>query len=226
MIFKNRTDAGKALASRLSEFANRADTLLLALPRGGVPVAAEIARKLHMAMDVFIVRKLGAPEQEELAMGAIASGGIRVINPGIVRSLGVSQRVIDEIASQEQIELERRERSYRPNSQPHAITGMNVILVDDGLATGASMRAAIRAVKTKKPKHVYIAVPVGEIDVVKDLRKDVDDIFCAETPTPFKGVGQWYDDFAQTTDDEVKSLLSINFCAPYSIPSLENYFHH
>ncbi|CAN5541892.1 phosphoribosyltransferase [soil metagenome] len=209
MLYQDRTHAGKVLAAELNQFANRTDVLILALPRGGVPVAFEIAQRLNLPLDVFIVRKLGVPGQEELAMGAIASGGARVINYHVVKALKISDTVIDRVAEREAHELERRELSYRSNRKPHALAAMEVILVDDGLATGASMKAAVRAVKLLKAKKIYVAVPVAEREVALEFRAEVDQIFCAETPSPFQGVGQWYKDFSQTSDEEVTELLSL-----------------
>ncbi|MBS2002242.1 MAG: phosphoribosyltransferase [Candidatus Obscuribacterales bacterium] len=219
MIYEDRKEAGKLLADLLSEFANRSDLVVLALPRGGVPVAAEIAKRLNAPLDVFIVRKLGVPGQEELAMGAIASGGARVINDGIVKTLRITQSTIDEVAAHEQLELERRERLYRAGKSPHQLNGMQVILVDDGLATGASMRAAMRAVKTLKPAKVYVAVPVAEAETKSEFLREVDGIYCTQTPSPFRGVGQWYKDFDQTSDAEVAQLLAgADITAPYAKP--------
>lgn len=206
-FFNDRTDAGRRLAKRLSEYANRDDVLILALPRGGVPVAFEVAKELNVKMDVFIVRKLGVPGNEELAMGAIASDNIRVLNEDVVRSFQIPQRVIDEASAKELKELERRERIYRGNRPKPNISGSTVILIDDGLATGATMRAAAAAVKSKNPAKVVIAVPVAAPDTCSDFRDEVDEIVCVATPEPFYGVGAWYEDFSQTTDKEVCDLL-------------------
>ena len=220
MLYQDRTHAGKVLAAELSQFANRTDVLILALPRGGVPVAFEIAQKLNLPLDVFIVRKLGVPGQEELAMGAIASGGARVINYGVVKALKISDSAINEVAKREALELERRELSYRSNRRPHALDAMEVILVDDGLATGASMKAAVRAVKMLNAKKIYVAVPVAEREVALEIRAEVDQMFCAETPSPFQGVGQWYKNFSQTSDEEVTELLSLaDRKAPQAMPA-------
>jgi putative phosphoribosyl transferase len=205
--FNDRTDAGKRLAERLSEYANREDVLILALPRGGVPVAFEVAKELNVKMDVFIVRKLGVPGNEELAMGAIASGNIRVLNEDVVRSFRIPQKVIDEATANELRELERRERIYRGNRPAPKISGMTVILIDDGLATGATMRAAVAAVKSQNPAKVIITVPVAAPDTCSAFRKEVDEVICVATPEPFYGVGAWYEDFSQTTDKEVIELL-------------------
>lgn len=206
-LFNDRIDAGRRLAKRLSEYSNRPDVLILALPRGGVPVAFEVAKTLNVKMDVFIVRKLGVPENEELAMGAIASDNIRVLNEDVIRSFQIPQRVIDEVAANELKELERRERLYRGDRPKPNISGSIVILIDDGLATGATMRAAVAAVKTKSPTKVVIAVPTAAPDTCSAFGKEVDEIICVATPEPFYGVGTWYEDFSQTTDKEVCELL-------------------
>lgn len=220
MLFQDRTQAGMVLAAELQQFANRRDVLILALPRGGVPVAFQIAKKLNLPLDVFIVRKLGVPGQEELAMGAIASGGARVINYGVIKALKIPDSVIDEVAKREELELERREMSYRANRQPHTLENMEVILVDDGLATGASMKAAVSAVKMLKAKKIYVAVPVAERETATEFRFAVDQIFCPETPSTFRGVGQWYKDFSQTTDEEVTEYLDrAGQFAPHTVPS-------
>ncbi len=219
MLYQDRTHAGKVLAAELDQFANRAGVLVLALPRGGVPVAYEIAKQLNLPLDVFIVRKLGVPGQEELAMGAIASGGARVMNHGVVQALKIAESVIDEVVEREEIELERRELSYRSNRKPHALDAMEVILVDDGLATGASMKAAVSAVKMLNAKKIYVAVPVAERETALEFSDEVDQIFCAQTPSPFRGVGQWYKDFRQTSDEEVTEYLGLaESMAPYKVP--------
>jgi putative phosphoribosyl transferase len=206
-FFKNRVDAGKKLAKELSKYANRSDVLILALPRGGVPVAFEVAKKLNVKMDVFIVRKLGVPGNEELAMGAIASDNIIVLNEDVVRSFHISKQVIDSVAAKELRELERRERTYRGNRPKLNIGDSTVILIDDGLATGATMRAAAAAVKTKNPAKTVIAVPTGAPDTCSYFEEQVDEVICVTTPEPFYGVGAWYEDFGQTTDEEVCELL-------------------
>jgi putative phosphoribosyl transferase len=206
-FFNDRTDAGKRLSERLFEYANREDVLILALPRGGVPVAFEVAKELNLKMDIFIVRKLGVPGNEELAMGAIASGNIRVLNEDVIRSFRIPQKAIDEATANELGELERRERIYRKNRPVPKISGSTVILIDDGLATGATMRAAVAAVKTKNPAKVIIAVPVAAPDTCSDFGSEVDEVMCVATPEPFYGVGAWYEDFSQTTDKEVCDLL-------------------
>jgi len=208
MIFRDRTDAGRRLAARMTEYAGRSDVLVLALPRGGVPVAFEVARALRAPLDVFLVRKLGVPGQEELAMGAIASGGVRVVNEDVVRHLGIPPEVIDAVAAREQGELERRERAYRDERPAPDVRGRTVILVDDGLATGSTMRAAALALRQQGPARVVVAVPVASREACEEFRGEVDDIVCAATPEPFMGVGRWYEDFSQTTDEEVRELLA------------------
>jgi predicted phosphoribosyltransferase len=207
MLFRDRLDAGRRLAEKLSRYAGKPDVVVLALPRGGVPVAAEVARALDAPLDVFLVRKLGFPGQEELAMGAIASGGSRVLNTSLLRRLHVSPEIIDAVAMRERHELDRREREYRGSHPLLPVRGRTVILVDDGLATGASMHAAVAALRTQEPARIVVAVPVGAPSTCEDLRQIADEIVCAETPEPFAAVGQWYDDFSQTTDEEVRQLL-------------------
>ena len=207
MIFKNRTDAGRKLAARLTRYADRGDVLVLALPRGGVPVAYEVARKLNAPLDIFLVRKLGVPGHEELAMGAIASGGVRVVNQDIVDYLRIPNRVIDAVAEHEQRELERRERAYRDDRPQPEITDHVVILIDDGLATGSTMRAAAASLRLQKPRRIVVAVPVSSPETCDEFRSEVDEIICAVTPQHFQGVGLWYEDFSQTSDEEVRELL-------------------
>lgn len=206
MLFRDRRDAGRFLARRLKRYAGRSGVLVLALPRGGVPVAYEVAKELRAPLDLFLVRKLGMPGHEEYAMGAIASGGVRVLNDRIVNE-GIPADVIDRVTRQELQELERRERAYRGTRPPPEIRGRTVILVDDGLATGSTMRAAAAALRRLGPKKIVVAVPVAAPETCDELRSEVDEIVCAETPRPFQAVGLWYDDFSQTTDDEVRDLL-------------------
>ena len=206
--FRNRTEAGRALATDLREYAGRDDVLVLALPRGGVPVAFEVARELGAPLDVFIVRKLGVPGHEELAMGAIATGGVRVLNDVVVQRLRIPDHVIDAVARQEQQELERREREYRDGRPAPDVRGRTVLLVDDGLATGATMRAAAQALRLQAPARVVVAVPVAAAETCREVRDQVDEVVCTTTPEPFFGVGMWYDDFTQTTDQEVHDLLA------------------
>jgi putative phosphoribosyl transferase len=207
MVFKNRVTAGRFLASKLSKYADRADVLVLALPRGGVPVAFEVARSLHAPLDLFLVRKLGMPGQEELAMGAIASGGVRVLNEDVVRALHIPDEVIDAVAAQEGHELARRAQAYRGDRPPPAVRDRIVILIDDGLATGSTMRAAVAALRKQGPARVVVAVPVGAAETCAELGGEADEVVCGRTPTPFYAVGQWYSDFAQTTDEEVSALF-------------------
>lgn len=206
--FTNRREAGQALARHLRAFANDPDAVVLGLPRGGVPVAYEIARELNLPLDVFIVRKLGVPRYEELAMGAIASGGARVLNDEVVHRLGISEEEIDAVAAREQLELERREREYRGETAPLDVTGKTAILVDDGLATGSTMRAAIQALRQKNAGQIIVAAPVGAPDSCERIAREGDRVVCAVQPEDFQAVGAWYDDFAQTSDAEVCELLS------------------
>jgi len=207
VIFQDRTDAGQQLAARLVQYANRPDVLVLALPRGGVPVAYEVAKQIGAPLDVFLVRKLGVPGYEELAMGAIATGGVRVINEDVVSQLDIPGEVIDAVAAEEQRELERREQAYRDDRPPPDVKGHTVILIDDGLATGSTMRAAAAALRKQVPARIVIAVPVAAAQTCDEFREEVDEIVCAVTPEPFRGVGLWYQDFSQTTDEEVRELL-------------------
>lgn len=206
-LFENRVDAGKKLAKELSEYANRPDVLILALPRGGVPVAFEVAKELNLDIDIFLVRKLGVPGNEELAMGAIASEDIRVLNEDIISSFQIPDRVVATVAANELRELQRRERAYRGDRPKPDINGKTVILIDDGLATGATMRAAVEALKIKNPAKIVVAVPTAAADTCMFFKERVDEIICVATPEPFYGVGAWYGDFSQTTDEEVCKLL-------------------
>jgi len=203
----NRTEAGRLLAEKLKAYANRPDVLVLALPRGGVPVAYEVARALNAPLDIFLVRKLGLPGHEELAMGAIATGGVRVLNQDVVQALRVPDRLINAVAAAEREELNRREREYRGDRPPPEVRGRTVILIDDGLATGSTMRAAVEALKQQQPARIVVAVPIASPETCDELRTEVDEIVCAVTPEPFYAVGLWYDDFSQTTDQEVRNLL-------------------
>jgi len=207
MEFRNRSDAGRRLAEKLMVYANRPDVLVLALPRGGVPVGFEAARALHVPLDVFLVRKLGAPGREELAMGAIASGDVRVLNEDVVHALGVPAAVIDVVTAKEAQELRRREETYRDDRSFPDVRGKTVILVDDGLATGSTMRAAIAALRRQGPARIVVAVPVGAVETCDELRTLADEVVCARTPEPLWAVGIWYEDFTQTTDEEVHDLL-------------------
>jgi putative phosphoribosyl transferase len=207
MIFQDRRDAGRVLAQLLEPFHDRSETIVLGLPRGGVPVAYEVARGLNLPLDIFIVRKLGVPGQEELAMGAIASGGTIVINQDVVKGLAIANAAIEEAANRERQEIERREVEYRGGRPPLPTEGRTVILVDDGLATGASMRAAARALRPRA-RSTIVAVPVAAKSTCDELRSEVDQVICATTPDPFGAVSMFYRNFAQTTDEEVRTLLS------------------
>jgi erythromycin esterase-like protein/predicted phosphoribosyltransferase len=206
--FRDRREAGRMLASKLAAYANRPDVVVLALPRGGVPVAYEVARALDAPLDVFVVRKLGVPGYEELAMGAVATGGVRVLNDQIVQSLHIPDYVIDKVAAEEREELARRERAYRGGRSPLQLRGRIVILVDDGLATGATMRAAVMALRQHEPARILVAVPTASPETCDELKAEVDEVVCAITPEPFHAVGYWYEDFTQTTDQEVRELLA------------------
>lgn len=206
-IYLNRRHAGRVLAQALSRYANRDDVVVLGLPRGGIPVAYEVATALGAPLDVFVVRKLGLPGYPELAMGAIASGGIMVLIPEVVEQLRIPQRIVDAVAEAEARELERREQAYRGDRPPIDVTGRTVILIDDGLATGASMHAAIAALRQRKPKRIVVAVPIASPSTCEEIGKQADDIVCAATPEPFRAVGLWYQDFSQTSDEEVRKLL-------------------
>jgi putative phosphoribosyl transferase len=206
-LFKDRRDAGIELAKQLNHYKDRENVTVLGLPRGGVPVAFEVAKALEAPMDVFLVRKLGVPGHEELAMGAIASGGVRVLNEGVVGALDIPSRLIDKIAEREQEELERREQAYRGGKPQLNNSGKTVILVDDGLATGSSMRAAVEGLRAQGPEKIIVAVPTASPETCEAFENDVDEIVCAETPSPFYGVGLWYTDFSQTSDEEVRALL-------------------
>lgn len=208
-IFKDRTDAGQFLAEKLIEYANRPDVIVLALPRGGVPVAYEVANRLNLSLDVFVVRKLGVPGHEELAMGAIASGGVRVLNSDVLSYIRIHEAIIDEVTKYELSELQRRERLYRGTRPPLELKGRTVIIVDDGLATGSTMRAAVKALRQKHPRKIIVAVPVGARETCDSFQNEVDTMaVCAITPEPFQAVGLWYQDFSQTSDEEVRELLT------------------
>lgn len=206
--FQDRVQAGRELGRALNAYRGRGDLLVLALPRGGVPVACEIADALGAEVDLMIVRKLGTPGQEELAMGAIASGGIRVLNADIVASLGITERAIEQVEARERREIERRERAYRGARPRPAVEGNCVILVDDGVATGATMRAAIAGLRLQKPARIVVAVPVAPPDTVDVLRREADEVACLATPEPFWAIGKWYVAFPQLSDDEVRERLA------------------
>lgn len=205
--FRDRPEAGQLLATKLAAYADRPDVLVLALPRGGVPVAFEVARALHAPLDVIIVRKLGVPGQAELAMGAIASGGVCVLNDDVVQMLGIPEKLIHEVATHEQQEVKRRERLYRGDRPASEVRGRTVILVDDGMATGATMRAAVAALKQQQPARIIIAVPVAASATCEEFAAEVDELVCIMRPEDFFAVGFWYENFAQTTDEQVCDLL-------------------
>jgi len=205
--FANRQEAGQRLAEQLDQYNGRPDVIVLGLPRGGVPVAYEIAKRLHVLLDVFIVRKIGVPGFEELAVGAIASGGVRVLNEDVVRQLPNAAEIIDAATAREQIELDRREKLYRDDRPPPDVQNKVAILVDDGLATGATMRAAVRALRQRGASRIVVAVPVGAPETCRELEAEVDETICAISPEYFQAVGQFYDDFGQTSDEEVRALL-------------------
>jgi putative phosphoribosyl transferase len=206
--FANRAEAGQLLAEKLLDYAGRDDVIVLGLPRGGVPVAFEVAQRLRVPLDVFIVRKLGVPGFEELAVGAIASGGVRVLNKDVARALPNADEVIEAVTARETTELERREQSYRDGRPAPEMSGKTVILVDDGLATGATMRAGVAALRQRDVARIVVAAPVGAPETCRELQDEVDDIVCAMAPEYFQAVGQYYEDFSQTSDEEVRELLA------------------
>ncbi|HKT10655.1 MAG TPA: phosphoribosyltransferase [Terriglobia bacterium] len=206
-MFRNRADAGRKLASKLSAYSGQADLLVLALPRGGVPVACEIARALHAPVDVFVVRKLGVPWNPELAMGAVATGGVRVLEQDTVRTLAIPSEEITRVAAREELELERRERAYRSGRAPLPVAGKKVILVDDGVATGSTMRAGVAALRKLKPARIVIAVPVAPHAACALLREVADEVVCAIEAEDFFAIGEWYEDFAQLDDADVQKML-------------------
>lgn len=206
--YRDRREAGKLLGQELaSRIGGRKDLIVLALPRGGLPVGDEVARALGAPLDVFVVRKLGVPGHEELAMGAIASGGVRVMNEDVLAYMPIPQASIDAVARLEQAELERREHAYRGNRPPLDVRDKTVIVVDDGLATGSTMRAAVRALRQMDARAIIVAVPVGAMQTCRELRGEAGDVVCLRTPEPFEAVGLWYDDFEQTSDEEVNEIL-------------------
>ncbi len=210
MTFLNRVDAGRRLAKKLDAYAGQGDVLVLGIPRGGVPVAFQVATELGAPLDVFVVRKLGVPSHEELAFGAIASGEIRVLDAQIVESMGISELEIEQIAAKERQELNRRERVYRGGHPPLNLEGRTVILVDDGIATGASTLAAITALRGLKPARIVLAVPIAPASTCRRLQREVDDLVCLDTPETFYAIGQFYEDFSQVSDEEVTNLLQLN----------------
>jgi putative phosphoribosyl transferase len=207
--FHDRAEAGRALAAKLAHYAGAPDVIVLGLPRGGVPVAHEVAAALGAPLDVFVVRKLGVPGHGELAMGAIADGGVRFVNRSVAESLGLGDAVIDEVAALEGAELARRQQAYRGKRPPVGIAGKTVIVVDDGLATGATMRAALTATRAQSPARVVVGVPVGARSTCVELEGEADEVVCVRTPVAFRAVGQWYEDFSPTTDDEIRALLGL-----------------
>jgi predicted phosphoribosyltransferase len=213
--YADRRDAGRALADRLRDYARRSDVVVLGLPRGGIPVAYEVARALNAPLDVFVVRKLGLPGHAEYAMGAIASGGVRVLNEDMIGQLHVPAAAIEAVARREQLELERREHAYRGARQAVPLEGRTVILVDDGLATGSTMRAAVLAIRRQLPSYIVVAAPVGARETCRAMDELADEVVCARMPEPFQAVGLWYESFEQTTDEEVRRLLA---AAPPSGP--------
>jgi len=206
-VFRDRRDAGRQLARLLHPYANRSDVIVLALPRGGVPIAAEVAADLRAPFEVFLVRKLGVPFHPELAMGAVAEGGAQVLNREVIEGLGISESEVATVLAQEQAELSRRAHAFRGARSLPVLTGQTVILVDDGLATGATMEAAVIAVREQRPARVIVAVPVGARETCERLKRVADDVVCAAMPEPFQAVGLWYDDFEQLTDEDVTRVL-------------------
>ena len=211
LLLPNRTEAGRLLASQLEAYANRADVLVLGLPRGGVPVAFEVAKVLQAPLDICLVRKLGVPKRKELAMGAIASGNVMVINDEVVDWLQISPETIEQVVATEQQELERRDRAYREGRPVPVVSNRTVILVDDGIATGSTLMAAIETLKQQQSKSIIVAVPVAPLSVYEKLKTVVDEVVCLITPESFRSISLWYEDFSQTTDEDVRYLLSGTF---------------
>jgi predicted phosphoribosyltransferase len=207
MRYRNRIDAGRELARHLTTYASRSDVVVLGLPRGGVPVAAEVAARLRAPLDVFLVRKIGVPEHPELAMGALAEGGIKVLSNRLIRDLGIPAGLVERVTARERLELDRRDVCFRAGRKPQPVAGRTVILVDDGLATGLTMEAAIAALREQQPSQIIVATPVGAREACARLSTVADDVVCPLRPDPFSAVGMWYDDFAPTDDDEVRRLL-------------------
>jgi predicted phosphoribosyltransferase len=220
--FLDRVDAGRRLAAALSHYANKPDLLILALPRGGVPVAYEVARELRAPLDVFLVRKLGFPGHPELAMGAIATGGVRILDEYLIETYGVPEDAIEYVTEMEQRELERREKLYRDGRPAPVVRDHTVILIDDGLATGSTMRAAVEALRQEGARKIVVAVPIAPVDTCEAMRKEVDEIVCAVTPEPFRAVGIWYADFSETSDDEVREILAR---AAQELPAREHHIN-
>lgn len=218
MIFRNRAEAGNQLASHLMDYANRENVIVLGVPRGGVPIAFEVARVLNLPLDVFVLRKLGVPGHEEFAFGAIGSGGVRVLDKSVVAALGLSDSLIEDVTQREKAELARRERIYRGLRPPLDVHGKTVILVDDGIATGSSLQAGVRALRQMQPAAILIAAPVAPRSTVNRLKKEVDDVVCVAVPETFYGVGQFYQDFSQVSDEEVIELLNTASRKQLSLP--------
>ena len=216
--FRDRSEAGQQLAAHLSQYADRADVLVLGLPRGGVPVAFEVAKALHAPLDICLVRKLGVPAHKELAMGAIASGGVRILNYDVINWLGISSKTIDEVAARELRELQRRDRAYRGHRDQPDVRDRTIILVDDGIATGSTMLAAIAVLREQHPRAIVVAVPVAEASICKTLKQQVEDVVCVMTPGELYSISLWYKNFAQTTDQEVQALLSHCFWLTHQMP--------
>jgi putative phosphoribosyl transferase len=217
MQFLNRRDAGRQLATKLAGYAGDPGVLVLGLPRGGVPVAYEVARALHAPLDVFVVRKLGVPGHRELAMGAIASGGLRILNVDVIDALGISPAAVESVASRELLEMERQQRTYRGNAPLPEFFGRTIVVVDDGLASGSTMRAAVGALRQNHPARIIVAVPVAAAETVRLLREEADDVVCLIAALDFHAVSMWYEDFSQTSDAEIRSLLQ---SASHAAPSL------
>jgi putative phosphoribosyl transferase len=221
ILMKDRTWAGQQLAQLLLKYRKRQGVLVLALPRGGVPVGVEIARVLHAPLDILVVRKLGAPEHEELAIGAITSGGVRVLNHDAIACLGITQAVIEQVAAREQAEIERRLHAYRAKRPWPVVAGQHVILVDDGVVTGATIHAAVAALHDQEVDGITVAVPVAAFESLTQLRREVDEIACLATPDPFGTVGTWYESFPQLCDDDVRSLLSARWAEEDAAPGIQ-----